>query len=186
MKFTELSIPGLILVEPDVWTDDRGLFLETYHATKYADGKIAGPFAQDNHSHSRRDVLRGLHYQRNHPQGKLVYAVRGEIFDVVVDVRRGSPAFGKWASAVLSDQNHHQLYVPEGCVHGFCVLSDVADVTYKCTTIYVPSDDQGVIWNDPTFAVDWPIKNPILSAKDSKLPRFTELSESILPAYEPK
>jgi dTDP-4-dehydrorhamnose 3,5-epimerase len=183
VKFTELEIPGLILVEPDVWGDPRGFFLETFHAKKYADGGIKKPFIQDNHSHSARGVLRGLHYQRNHPQGKLVCAVRGEIFDVAVDVRRGSPAFGKWVGRVLSDQNHAQLYVPEGCVHGFLALSDEADVWYKCTELYVPSDDQGIIWNDPTFRIDWPMPNPLLSDKDARLPRFSELPADRLPTY---
>lgn len=185
MKFTELEIPGLILVEPDVWTDDRGFFLETFHAPKYADGGIRGPFVQDNHSHSRKGVLRGLHYQRNHPQGKLVYAFRGEILDVAVDIRRGSPAFGQWVSVVLSDTNHRQLYVPEGCAHGFLVTSERADVLYKCTEIYVPSDDQGILWNDPTFAIRWPTEHPVLSAKDARLPKFAELAEAVLPTYQP-
>lgn len=185
MKFTELEIPGLILVEPDVWSDDRGFFLETFHGPKYAGGGIGKPFVQDNHSHSRQGVLRGLHYQRNHPQGKLVYAVRGEIFDVAVDLRRGSPAFGRHVSVVLSEANRRQLYVPEGCAHGFCVLSERADVLYKCTEIYVPADDQGIIWNDPTFAVPWPVRQPLLSPKDALLPRFADLPADILPVYEP-
>lgn len=186
MKFTELEIPGLILVEPDVWSDERGFFIETYHAKKYAAGGIAKPFVQDNHSHSQRGVLRGLHFQRRHPQGKLVMVARGEIWDVAVDVRRGSPAFGKWVARTLSAGNHHQLFVPEGCLHGFVVLSDEADVLYKCTELYVPSDDQGVRWDDPDLAIAWPLEGaPRLSPKDARLPRLADLPVESLPVFTP-
>lgn len=183
MKFTELKIPGVILVEPDVWRDDRGYFKETYHAKKYAEGGIARAFVQDNLSNSKKGVLRGLHYQRTSPQGKLVTALRGEIFDVAVDVRLGSPAFGQWIGVTLSESNHHQLYVPEGCVHGFVVLSDEADVLYKCTELYVPSADSGIIWNDPTFAIRWPVENPSLSPKDANLPTFEATPKDALPVF---
>ncbi len=186
MKFTELEIPGLIHVQPDVWGDERGFFIETHHAEKYAKGGIAKPFVQDNHSHSIKGVLRGLHFQRNTPQGKLVSVVRGDVWDVAVDIRRGSPAFGRCVALMLSGKNHEQLYVPEGCLHGFLVLSDVADVYYKCTTLYVPADDTGVRWDDPTLAVPWPLEGaaPKLSPKDGKLPLFSDIPESALPKFK--
>ena len=183
MKFTQLEIPGLVLCEPDVWKDERGFFKETFHAKKYAESGIRKPFVQDNHSHSLKGVLRGLHYQKNHPQGKLVTAIRGEIYDVAVDLRRGSPAFGKSYGVLLTGENHKQLYVPEGCIHGFVVLSECADVLYKCTEIYVPSDDRGFIWNDPAFKIDWPLKEVSLSPKDAKLPRLADVAKSELPLY---
>jgi dTDP-4-dehydrorhamnose 3,5-epimerase len=183
IRFTPTEIPGVILVEPDVFKDERGFFSETFHRKKYAEGGIDHDFVQDNHSHSLRGVLRGLHYQEKFPQGKLVYCAAGEIFDVAVDIRRSSPAFGKWVGHILSGENHKQLHVPEGCVHGFCTLSDEADVMYKCTALYVPSDDRGIIWNDPTFAIQWPIKDPNLSPKDSRLPSFKELPENSLPIF---
>lgn len=183
MKFTELEIPGLILVEPDVFPDDRGFFTETFHREKYAAGGIAKPFVQDNFAHSRRNILRGLHYQQQQAQGKLVYAVRGEIFDVAVDMRRGSPAFGRWVGWTLSDKNHHQLYVPEGCAHGYVVLSDVADVMYKCTDLYAPQHDRGLAWDDPDLAIAWPVKDPILSPKDLKNPRFASIPVDLLPSF---
>lgn len=183
MKITKLEIPGLILVEPDVWDDARGFFLETFQAKRYAECGMEKPFIQDNLSRSQRGVLRGLHYQCRYPQGKLVCAVRGEIFDVAVDVRRGSPAFGTWVGNILSDQSHSQLYVPEGCAHGFQVLSEEADVWYKCTELYVPADDQGIIWNDPTINIRWPMPGPRLSPKDAILPRFSDLPADLVPVY---
>ena len=184
MKFTELEIPGLIYIEPDVWKDDRGFFEELYHARKYIEGGITKPFVQDNHSHSLQNVLRGLHYQRRHPQGKLVYTLSGAIFDVAVDLRRGSPAFGKWVGKVLSAENHAQLYVPEGCAHGFCVLGERADVMYKCTELYSPADDTGIRWNDPALAIQWPVSQPALSPKDAVLPVLSDLAEEVLPCFE--
>ena len=184
MKFSELEIPGLILVQPDVWGDERGFFIETYHTGKYAEGGIPKPFVQDNHSHSKKGVLRGLHYQRRHPQGKLVSVVRGAVYDVAIDVRRGSPAFGKWVGRVLSDENHEQLYVPEGCLHGFYVMSDAADVYYKCTELYMPADDCGIRWDDPTIGIRWPLAGaPRLSPKDGRLPLLGSLPESELPTF---
>jgi dTDP-4-dehydrorhamnose 3,5-epimerase len=185
MKFTELEIPGLIHIERDLWGDSRGFFLEVFHEKKYAGGGIGKPFVQDNHSHSVRGVLRGLHCQRRQPQAKLISVLRGEIFDVAVDIRRGSPAFGKSVGLVLSDKNHAQLYVPEGCLHGFCVLSESADVLYKCTELYIPADEQGIIWNDPTFGIEWPLKDPVLSPKDAKLPRFSDIPADLLPVFTP-
>ena len=183
MKFIPQSIPGVVLVQPDVWRDDRGFFLETHHGPKYAAGGIPGPFVQDNHSHSARGVLRGLHFQREHAQGKLVYAVRGAIWDVAVDIRRGSPAYGTWVACELSEANRHQLYVPPGCLHGFVVLSEMADVLYKCTDVYHANADTGVIWNDPELAIPWPVSNPSLSPKDARLPRWRDLPESDRPVF---
>ena len=188
MEFRPTALEGVILVEPDVHGDHRGFFLETYHQQKYAAGGIAGPFVQDNHSKSKRGTLRGLHGQHRTPQGKLVRAVEGEIFDVAVDVRRGSPTFGKWVGEVLSAEGFRQLYVPPGFVHGFCVLSESAQVEYKCTTLYSPADDFCVIWNDPEIAIDWPISDPLLSDKDRSAPTLREIEDQ-LPIYrsaEPK
>jgi dTDP-4-dehydrorhamnose 3,5-epimerase len=184
MKFTKLEIPGLVLFEPRVFSDPRGHFLETYHGRRYAEAGVTRPFVQDNHSHSNvRGVLRGLHSQVKQPPGKVIYVVRGEIWDVAVDVRRGSPTFGKFFGCALSSENHHQLYVPEGCLHGFVVVSEIADVIYKCTNFYDPKDEVGVIWNDPAFNLPWPVTTPLLSAKDEKLQRFADLPEDRIPVF---
>lgn len=185
MKFTHLEIPGLVLVEPRVFADERGCFLETFHAERYAAAGIKGPFVQDNHSFSnQRGVLRGLHSQLTKPQGKLMYVVRGEIWDVCVDFRRGSPAYGKHIAVTLSSENRRQLYVPEGCLHGFVVTSDEADVMYKCTNLYDAADEVGVIWNDPTLAIPWPVSAPLLSPKDAKLPKYAELPPEKIPVFK--
>ncbi len=170
MKFAATDLEGVILVEPDVYRDDRGFFLETYHAEKYAAGGIEATFVQDNHSRSQRGTLRGLHAQRERPQGKLVRALSGAIFDVAVDVRRSSPTFKKWVGFELSAENFLQLYVPPGFVHGFCVLSETAEVAYKCTDLYTPGDEFGVIWDDPDINIDWPLNDPILSTRDAANP----------------
>lgn len=183
VRFTELSPPGVILIEPQVFEDSRGFFLETFHREKYAQGDVVPTFVQDNHSHSQQGTLRGLHYQLGHAQGKLVYVVTGEVFDVAVDIRRGSPSFGQWVGVHLSIENKHQIYVPEGFAHGFCVLSPTADVIYKCTDFYSPADECGIIWNDPTINIDWPIKAPVLSEKDSQNPKLSEVPEDRLPIY---
>ena len=183
VRFTGISLTGVILIEPQVFKDARGFFVETFHKEKYARGGIDRTFVQDNHSHSQRGTLRGLHYQLGHAQGKLVYVVTGEIFDVAVDVRRGSPTFGKWVGAHLSAENRHQIYVPEGFAHGFCVLSDRADVIYKCTDFYSPEDECGIFWADPTIDIDWPIDAPVISEKDSKNPKLVDVPERFLPAY---
>ncbi len=183
MKITEKSIPGVLLIEPDVFKDDRGFFLETFHKDKYADLGFHKVFVQDNHSHSERGTLRGLHYQLKHPQAKLVYVVRGEIFDIAVDIRQGSPTFGRWTRSILSEENKHQLFIPEGFAHGFCVLSQTADVMYKCTDLYAPKDEYGIIWSDPTIGIDWPIDDPILSEKDSRYPVLKDILEDLLPVY---
>jgi dTDP-4-dehydrorhamnose 3,5-epimerase len=175
MKFTPLEIPDVILVEPDVFGDARGFFQETYHQGKYAAGGIPGPFVQDNFSLSRRGVLRGLHFQLRNPQGKLVFVARGEVFDVAVDLRRSSPTFGRWVGRYLNDRNHHQMWIPPGFGHGFCVLSDEVEFLYKCTQLYDPVDDRGIIWNDPEVGVVWPLAEPSLSGKDGKLPGLRDV-----------
>jgi dTDP-4-dehydrorhamnose 3,5-epimerase len=175
VKFTPLALPEVILVEPDVHRDVRGFFVETYHLEKYRAGGIPGPFVQDNHSRSVQGTLRGLHAQRRRPQGKLVRAVDGEMFDVAVDLRRGSATFGRWVGVRLSGENFRQLYVPPGFAHGFCVLSEVVHVEYKCTDFYDAADEIGLAWNDPDVGIEWPIRDPIISDKDRKLPTLREL-----------
>jgi dTDP-4-dehydrorhamnose 3,5-epimerase len=172
VKFIQTEIAGALLVEPDVFRDARGFFLETFHAGKYREGGIPCDFVQDNHSSSVRGTLRGLHAQRRRPQGKLVRALRGEIFDVAVDLRPG-PGFGKWVGATLSEENFRQFFVPPGCAHGFCVLSETAEVEYKCTDFYDKSDEIGALWS--SAGVAWPIRDPLLSPKDAALPRLEDL-----------
>ena len=184
MKFIPSSVlPEVIIIGPDVYSDKRGHFLETYQVKKYFEHGIPATFVQDNLSFSKRGVLRGLHYQLGCPQGKLVMVIHGEILDVVVDIRKGSPTFRRWISILLSADNHRQLYVPEGFAHGFCVRSETARVCYKCTDYYDPLSECGIIWNDPTLNIDWTITNPIISEKDRKNPSFEVLSESDLPVY---
>jgi dTDP-4-dehydrorhamnose 3,5-epimerase len=182
MKFIDTKLKGVVLVEPDVFDDPRGYFLETYHAGRYAEGGIAGPFVQDNFSHSVRGALRGLHYQVRHAQGKLVMALQGRIFDVAVDIRKGSPTFTQWVGVELSGENKRQLYIPPGFAHGFCVLSDTADVLYKCTDVYSQKDERGIIWNDPALAIAWPVTTPLLSDKDRAYKRLSEM-DGELPVY---
>ena len=181
MTICETRIPGLLLIEPTVHGDERGFFLERYHAERYREAGIEADFVQDNHSRSVRGTLRGLHFQRQRPQGKLVEAVRGAIFDVAVDVRPGSKTFGQWEGTELSEDNHRQLWVPPGFAHGFCVLSESADVLYKCTDTYQPSDEGGIVWDDPDVAIDWPVERPILSEKDRRLPHLAALAKGDLP-----
>jgi dTDP-4-dehydrorhamnose 3,5-epimerase len=169
--FARMEIPDVVLVEPKVIPDDRGFFAETYKKSDFARGGVSCAFIQENHSRSKRGVLRGLHYQtRPAAQAKLVCALRGEIFDVAVDIRKDSPTYGRWISAVLSDQNHRLLFIPEGFAHGFQVLSEEADVIYKVTAEYSPEHERGIIWNDPTLQIAWPVKDPLLSLKDAQLP----------------
>ncbi len=183
VKFIEMSLPGLILIEPEVFRDERGFFLETYHQKKYVAGGIEKPFVQDNRSHSKRGVLRGLHYQLRHPQGKMLYVTRGEIFDVSVDIRRGSPTFGKWDGVYLSSENNRQVFVPEGFAHGFCVISETADVMYKCTDFYHPDDEFGVLWSDPAIGIEWPVAEPLLSPKDRQYSPLKNIPDELLPVY---
>lgn len=175
MKITATKLPGVMIIEPKIHQDARGFFLETYHLERYREAGIALPFVQDNHSRSRRGVLRGLHAQRSHPQGKLVRAVRGAIFDVAVDIDPTSLTYAEWVGVTLTGDNQQQLWVPPGYAHGFVVLSDEADVEYKCTDLYRPGDEIGVIWNDPQVGIEWPIDSPLLSAKDAVLPSLAEL-----------
>jgi dTDP-4-dehydrorhamnose 3,5-epimerase len=180
-KFLKTVLPGVFIIEPDIFRDERGFFMETYHQRRYAEGGIDCLFVQDNHSHSRRGVLRGLHYQLNHSQAKLIYVSGGEIFDVAVDIRRGSSTFGKWIGAHLTEKNGRQIYVPRGFAHGFYTLSETADVIYKCTDFYAPGDEYGILWSDPDIGIEWPDKNPLLSKKDSRNPRLSEVPEALLP-----
>lgn len=179
MNFLPTELPGVTLIEPEVFQDARGFFLESYHQAKFAAAGLDVTFVQDNHSRSVRGALRGLHAQRRRPQGKLVRVIAGEIFDVVVDIRPDSPTFGRWLGVVLSAENFRQLYVPPGFVHGFCVVGDAAEVLYKCTAPYDPTDEIGVVWNDPEIGVDWPIRSPLLSEKDRRLPTLRELMERL-------
>jgi len=181
LKFIATSLAGVLIIEPEVFRDGRGFFLETFQQEKYAEGGIDKIFVQDNLSHSTRGTLRGLHYQLKHPQGKLVHVVTGEIFDVAVDIRRGSPTFGQWEGVYLSAENHRQIYVPEGFAHGFCVLSDTANVMYKCTDFYTPGDEYGILWSDPVIGIDWPLASAILSDKDSKNLGLGKIQENLLP-----
>jgi dTDP-4-dehydrorhamnose 3,5-epimerase len=176
MRFTALALPEVILVEPDVHRDPRGFFLETYHLEKYRAGGIPGSFVQDNHSRSIQGTLRGLHAQRRRPQGKLVRAVDGEMFDVAVDIRRGSATFGRWVGVRLSGENFQQLYIPPGFAHGFCVLSAVVDVEYKCTDFYDAADEIGLAWNDPDVGIEWPVRDPTISDKDRHLSALKDLA----------
>ena len=175
LKFHPTELPGVLLIEPDVFRDGRGFFLETFHARKYREGGIAFDFVQDNHSRSERGTLRGLHAQLRRPQGKLVRAVRGEIFDVAVDLRPGSKTFGRWTGATLSAENFRQIWVPPLFAHGFCVLSEAAEVEYKCTDFYDKADEIGIAWNDLEIGIAWPLREPLLSAKDAALPRLSEV-----------
>jgi dTDP-4-dehydrorhamnose 3,5-epimerase len=174
---TELE--GVLLVESDVFRDPRGFFLETFHEQKYQRAGIAARFVQDNHSRSARRTLRGLHAQLRHPQGKLIRVVRGQVFDVAVDIRKHSPTFGRWMSTILSEEEFRQLFVPPGFAHGFCVLSETADVEYKCTELYFPDDEMGIRWDDPALAIPWPVREPLLSPRDAALPTLAELRDKL-------
>jgi dTDP-4-dehydrorhamnose 3,5-epimerase len=180
MKFLPTAIPEVVLVQPDVYGDDRGFFLETYHQKKYGEAGLPTEFVQDNHSFSVRDTLRGLHAQLRHPQGKLIRAILGEILDVAVDIRPGSPTFGHWVSALLSGENHHQLYVPPGFAHGFCVTSDAAHVQYKCTALYDRDDEIAIQWNDPRIGVEWPTAAPLLGPRDVAAPALAEILHKLV------
>ena len=174
MKVIATELPGVVLIEPRVFTDERGFFMETYHHLRFQEAGLHVNFVQDNHSHSVRGTLRGLHYQIEHPQGKLVRAVRGEIFDVAVDLRRASDTFGRWFGAVLSEANKLQLYIPPQFAHGFCALSETADVAYKCSEIYHAEHERTIIWNDSDLNIDWPVKSPLLSPKDKQGMRLSD------------
>jgi len=184
LKVHETELPGVLVIEPRVHRDARGFFLETFHQQRYRESGVPGPFVQDNHSHSLHGTLRGLHAQLGaHPQAKLVRAVEGEMFDVAVDIRRGSPTFGRWVGVTLSGDNFRQIYIPPGYAHGFCVLSNRVHVEYKCTDSYSPQDEITVRWNDPEIGVEWPLAEPILSPRDAGAPTLAELGER-LPAWQ--
>jgi dTDP-4-dehydrorhamnose 3,5-epimerase len=183
MKIISTRFEEVKIIEPRVFSDPRGCFLETYQADRYRQGGIECAFVQDNLSYSLKATLRGLHYQRPHAQDKLVYVIKGEVFDVVVDIRNGSPTFGQWEGVCLSADNHRQLYVPAGFAHGFCVLSDDAVFSYKCSDYYAPVAEHGIIWNDPDIGIQWPLESPLLSEKDGRYPRLGEVAEEELPDY---
>ena len=177
MKVIETQLAGVLIIEPKVFGDHRGFFLETFQVERYRDAGIGLPFVQDNHSRSQRGVLRGLHYQVQQPQGKLVRVVAGEVFDVAVDIRPGSPTFGRWVGEVLSAENRRQLWIPAGFAHGFQVLSDSAEFLYKTTDYYAPECERSILWNDPDLAISWPLAGvPLLSGKDAQSPLFAEFA----------
>lgn len=181
MKTEYPDIPGVVLIDLDVHRDERGFFVETYHAERYAEAGIEEAFVQDNRSQSARGVLRGLHYQYRRPQGHLVTVTRGEIYDVGLDLRRGSPAFGRWFGTRLSARSARQLYLPPGVAHGFCVLSEVAEISYKCTDYYDPEGEAGVLWCDPDVGIPWPVDEPQISERDAGFPRMCDIPPERLP-----
>lgn len=175
MNIITTSLEGVLIIEPMVFEDNRGFFMETYNQNNYQKSGINRLFVQDNLSYSVRGTLRGLHFQIKHPQAKLVQVIKGEIFDVAVDIRKGSPTFGKWTGIVLSAQNKRQIFIPEGFAHGFCVISETAYFLYKCSAFYAPDDEGGIIWSDPDIGIEWPVKAPVISEKDKHYPRLCEL-----------
>lgn len=179
MRTHQTALEGVRIVESAVFRDDRGFFLETFHQKRFADADLPTQFVQDNRSRSMHSVLRGLHYQLRAPQGKLVSVVTGAIFDVAVDIRLDSPQFGRWVGVVLSADDPRSLWIPPGYAHGFCVLSELADVTYKCTALYDPSDERGIAWNDAAIGIEWPITTPLLSERDAKLPTLSSAQEHL-------
>ena len=182
MRVTPTTIPGVVVIEPLVRRDPRGFFLETFHRGKFQELGLPGEFVQDNHSFSAaRGILRGMHAQLHHPQGKLVRAVIGEVFDVAVDLRPDSPAFGRWVAEVLSEDNFRQLYVPPGCAHGYLVLSDTSHVEYKCTALYDRPDEIGLAWDDPEVGIRWPEATPLVNERDGTWPRLAELRPLLAP-----
>jgi len=183
LNVIETKLPGVMIIEPRVFSDDRGFFMETWQRERYSKYGIPATFVQDNLSYSQKGVLRGLHYQHPNAQGKLVYVLQGEVFDVAVDIRVGSPTFGQWVGVTLSAGNKRQLYIPEGFAHGFCVLSATALFAYKCTDFYNPRAEGGIAWNDPDIAIDWPVEKPVLSPKDNVYPKLKDISRQRLPRY---
>jgi len=184
MNVIKTALDGVLIIEPNVFGDARGFFLETFQKHRYETAGIPGvglEFVQDNHSRSSKGVLRGLHFQLENPQGKLVSAGTGSVFDVAADVNPDSPTYRQWVGVELSEDNHRQLWIPPGYAHGFCVLSDVADFQYKCTALYHPESDGGILWNDPELDIVWPIETPVLSQKDELLPMLSEATREQLP-----
>jgi dTDP-4-dehydrorhamnose 3,5-epimerase len=184
MKRIETSLPGVCLIEPAVFSDARGFFFESYHEAKFSELGIKDRFVQDNHSRSIKGTLRGLHYQIHRPQAKLCRVIEGEVLDVVVDIRRGSPHFGRYEAVLLSAENKRQIYMPAGFAHGYAVLSETAEFLYKCSDFYFPEYDRGVLWNDPEIGIPWGVDNPILSAKDQKHLPLSQIPESDLPGLK--
>lgn len=185
MKVIRTSLPGCVVIEPAVFGDARGAFYETFNAERFAEAGLPTHFVQSNVSTSSRGVLRGLHYQWPRPQGKLVTVLEGEVYDVAVDIRRGSPTFGRWEAVILSAENKRQFWIPEGFAHGFAVLSERAVFSYLCTDVYVREADAGIAWNDAQLAVDWPVVEPQLSDKDQRAPLLADVAEDRLPVYQP-
>lgn len=183
MKVIQTRLPDCVAIEPAVFGDARGFFYESYNAEKFKEAGLDLRFVQANVSRSARGVLRGLHYQWPNPQGKLVSVVEGEVFDVAVDIRRGSPTFGQWAGVMLTAENHRHFWVPEGFAHGFVVLSEFATFAYQCTALYDAKADAGVRWNDPAIAIDWPVSAPLLSGKDEKAPLLADIAPERLPVW---
>jgi dTDP-4-dehydrorhamnose 3,5-epimerase len=179
VTFHPTPLNGVVLIEPRVFEDARGFFMETYRADRFKEGGIDLPFVQDNHSRSLKGTLRGLHYQIERPQGKLLRVVSGEIFDVAVDLRKGSPTFAQWHGERLSSGNRLQLYIPPGFAHGFCVLSDTAEIVYKCTDVYSPGGERAIRWNDPELGIEWPVAEPLLSPKDAAAPSLAEMADEL-------
>lgn len=183
MNVVETSLPGVVRIEPNRFDDERGYFFETWNSRRYAEAGIHGPFVQDNLSFSRRGVLRGLHFQNPRPQGKLVSVLRGEVFDVAVDVRRDSPTFRQWVGCVLSERNGHQMWVPPGFAHGFCVTGEEALFAYKCTEYYSPADEVTILWNDPEIGIEWPIRDVGVSPRDAAAPKLASVDPLRLPVW---
>ena len=184
MKITTLDLTGALLIEPDVYPDDRGYFSETYHEGRYRENGIDVTFVQDNMAFSRKGALRGLHFQYPQSQAKLVQVIQGEVLDVIVDIRRGSNTFGMWAGVRLSGENKKQLFAPQGFAHGYCVLSESAIFTYKCSDFYAPDCEKGVLWSDPDIGIDWPVSEPVLSEKDGMYPLLKDVLAGDLPEYK--
>jgi dTDP-4-dehydrorhamnose 3,5-epimerase len=185
MKIVETKLPGCVVIEPAVFGDERGFFYETWNAERFGEHGLPTKFVQSNVSSSSRGVLRGLHYQWPNPQGKFVSVLEGEVYDVAVDIRRGSPTFGQWEAVILSAENKRQFWIPEGFAHGFAVVSERALFSYLCTAGYDKAADAGVRWNDPAIGIDWPVANPLLSAKDEAAPLLADVAPERLPLYTP-
>ncbi|MGH2593764.1 MAG: dTDP-4-dehydrorhamnose 3,5-epimerase [Anaerolineae bacterium] len=183
MKVIESDLPDVLLIEPEVRGDARGYFMETWNVARYEQAGLSARFVQDNVSYSARGTLRGLHFQNPNAQGKLVYVLQGEVFDVAVDIRVGSPTFGRWTGITLSGDNKRQVYIPEGFAHGFCVTSEHALLAYKCTDFYNPEAEASVLWNDPDIGIDWPVRLPILSDRDKNAPRLKDMPPDRLPKF---
>ncbi len=183
MKIIETKLPGVKIIEPKVFGDDRGYFFESFQAERYKECGITRPFVQDNTSRSEKNVLRGLHHQTNHTQGKLIYVTSGRVFDAAVDIRLNSPTFGQWTSIILDDVDHRQFYIPPGFAHGFCVLSERADFFYKCTDYYDAASEISIAWDDKDIGIEWPISNPILSGKDKVGQRLKDIPKEQLPSF---